>query len=280
MNNPVITIIIPVFEDSLLENALKSVASQSFIDFECLVIDDGSSESYSVNYRQLVASYDGRFKLLCLNSNRGAGKARACGIEKASGEIIAFLDSDDWWEPSYLDLIYLAHKDFPQVSIVSTLYQIGRSLDSPQIIDKGDFSQLFQNRLRAASIYEVIWRPKLSTPCTSIKKSRILQNFDNGLRYSEDYYFFMKNILLNCDASIILIEIPIVHLSSLPGRGSGLSSNFYQMYKSHALVNYELALKTSKEAKKYLRSSRVLICILLLARAFYASIRCLIYLIF
>src|ERR1700751_565412 len=94
---PSFSIIIPTFNRAgLLQQALESVAQQTFRDFETLVVDDGSTDVTP----QVAASFGAR---LLRQENRGPGAARNLGIQHARGNYIAFLDSDDQWLPWTLE---------------------------------------------------------------------------------------------------------------------------------------------------------------------------------
>src|SRR5688572_11203527 len=100
--HPRVSIVIPVFNRarSVLPS-LESVRGQSFEDFECIVVDDGSKDGDEL--RGVVEGLgDPRFRYV-RRENGGASAARNTGIAEAKGEIIAFLDSDDRWLPEKLD---------------------------------------------------------------------------------------------------------------------------------------------------------------------------------
>ena len=99
-----ITIIIPFFNRfSQLNNTLLSVKNQSFQDWECLLIDDGSDEEELLKINESILN-DKRFRIIKRPDNRlkGANACRNIGIENAKGEYIALLDSDDLWPENYL----------------------------------------------------------------------------------------------------------------------------------------------------------------------------------
>ena len=105
MNEELISIIIPVFNVSRYLNVcLDSVLAQTYNNFECLLIDDGStdnSEEICLNYSNL----DERFISIKIN-NSGPATARNIGLEKAMGKYITFIDSDDWVHHQYLECLY------------------------------------------------------------------------------------------------------------------------------------------------------------------------------
>jgi glycosyltransferase involved in cell wall biosynthesis len=97
---PRVTVVIPVYNrEKYVGIAVDSILSQTFSDFELLVIDDGSIDR-SID---IVRSYsDPRIRLVCNINNLGVAATRNNGIQLARGEYLAFLDSDDWAYPERL----------------------------------------------------------------------------------------------------------------------------------------------------------------------------------
>jgi GT2 family glycosyltransferase len=95
-----VSIVIPLYNKAAyVRRALESIAAQTFTDFELIVVDDGSTDDGA----RIVTEYgDPRFKLIS-QSIAGPGPARNTGIAHARGELIAFLDADDEWLPTYLE---------------------------------------------------------------------------------------------------------------------------------------------------------------------------------
>ena len=93
--NPLVSIIIPTYNRAeYLKRALKSVFSQTFKDFEVLVMDDGSTD----NTLEIVESFkEERIKYEWAENFGGPAAPRNRGLRFARGEYIAFLDSDDEW---------------------------------------------------------------------------------------------------------------------------------------------------------------------------------------
>lgn len=98
---PKVSIITPSYNSSeFIEETIKSVLDQTFQDWEWLITDDKSND----NTAEIIRKYnDPRIKLQVLEQNGGAGNARNKSLERASGRYIAFLDSDDYWKPLFLE---------------------------------------------------------------------------------------------------------------------------------------------------------------------------------
>ncbi|WP_095298371.1 glycosyltransferase family 2 protein [Helicobacter sp. 12S02232-10] len=101
---PLVSVIIPSYNTAkFISFALESVISQSFKDFECLVVDDASDDE-SPAIIQEYAQKDFRVLPILLTQNVGVSKARNLALERAKGRFIAFLDSDDMWEKDKLKI--------------------------------------------------------------------------------------------------------------------------------------------------------------------------------
>jgi len=102
---PSVSVIVPVYNvESYLPKCVNSLLKQTLKDLEIILVDDGSSD----NCGKICDEYrekDKRIKVIH-KKNGGPSLARNSGLEKASGEYIAFVDSDDWCEPDMLEKLY------------------------------------------------------------------------------------------------------------------------------------------------------------------------------
>src|SRR5690554_7662212 len=104
-NKPIISIIVPVYRvEKYIAKCLLSIQQQTFKDFECIVVDDGSPDD-SAEIGKKAVEGDERF-IFVSKPNGGLASARNFGLDHAKGEYIAFVDSDDWVEPDFLELPY------------------------------------------------------------------------------------------------------------------------------------------------------------------------------
>jgi glycosyltransferase involved in cell wall biosynthesis len=105
LSYPAISIIVPVYNtQDYLAECLDSILAQTFIDFEVLCVNDGSTDASASILAQYAAD-DQRLTVVS-QVNQGAGVARNAGIDLARGKYIIFLDSDDWSEPTFLAKLY------------------------------------------------------------------------------------------------------------------------------------------------------------------------------
>jgi len=123
--NPLISVIIPTYNRGwIIKEAIDSVLAQEYINYELIVVDDGSTD----DTHDILNSYQKNFLVLRQN-NKGVSAARNRGFAAASGRFIAFLDSDDIWLPQKLSQQVDFFQSFPVKS--------GRS-DLP---DRGNMDQ-------------------------------------------------------------------------------------------------------------------------------------------
>lgn len=115
---PRVSVIIPTYNrEHVVQDAIRSILAQTFVDFEVIVVDDGSTDSTASAVRAIK---DPRVRLVRHARNRGIPQARNTGLDQARGEYIAWLDSDDVARPDRLQaqVRYLA--EHPSVAMVGS----------------------------------------------------------------------------------------------------------------------------------------------------------------
>lgn len=99
MNSPLVSAIIPTYNRAyLVKDAVDSILAQTYENIEVIVVDDGSTD----NTLEVLSAYCNRIRVI-RQENAGPAAARNRGIAASSGELIAFLDSDDLWLPEKLE---------------------------------------------------------------------------------------------------------------------------------------------------------------------------------
>ncbi|MBJ7879251.1 glycosyltransferase family 2 protein [Gelidibacter salicanalis] len=117
---PFFSIIIPLYnKENHIKSTLEHVLAQTFKDFEIIVINDGSTDKSKTVVERIK---DDRLKLLNIK-NQGVSHARNYGIEKASSNLIVFLDADDLWRNNHLTNLKALYTAFPNCGLYATAYQ-------------------------------------------------------------------------------------------------------------------------------------------------------------
>lgn len=110
-NCPHFSVVIPSFNRaSLIVEAIRSIEQQTLREWECLIVDDGSTDNTDEMVRPLQLK-DNRIKYLKI-PHGGVAAARNTGIEQSRGDVICFLDSDDTYEPNTLELFAKAFEKY------------------------------------------------------------------------------------------------------------------------------------------------------------------------
>jgi len=117
MTTPLLSIIIPAYnEEQYIEQTLRSIMEQHFHNWECIVVDDGSTDNTVQIAKNLTYGYE-RFRICKLERNMGLPYARNYGMLKAKGKYLMFFDSDDILEPNYTKNAVNMMEDSPELTM-------------------------------------------------------------------------------------------------------------------------------------------------------------------
>lgn len=178
-----VSVIIPVYNvEKYVAATIQSVLSQTYENFEILIVDDGSPDK-SIEVCKLFK--DSRIKIIH-QLNRGLAGARNTGIRHASGDYLAFLDADDIWLPEKLEKHVHHLNNSPTVGI-SFCY-------SAFINEKGNYTGLYQKPRKLYDITPsyVLCRNPVGNGSAPVIRREVFQDikFEGNLHGSiEDYYF-------------------------------------------------------------------------------------------
>ena len=205
-----VSIIVPIYNtDSRLHRCIESIMHQTFTDFECLMVDDGSKK----NVADIVDSYaekDSRFIALH-KKNGGVSSARNYGIEHAKGDWLVFVDSDDHIVPEHLEKMMSVASD--DVDIVMTGFEDVRSneswfheYDDAKYLGKEGLRRLFMmtDFLRHQIPWDRAYRNKFT------KATKINLRFDRRLSLGEDRLFCYK-YLMECMGIATIHDVTYIH---------------------------------------------------------------------
>ena len=115
-----VSVVIPLYNKVRhIARTINSVLTQTFLDFELIVVDDGSTDKGGDVVRQIT---DPRLRLIT-QDNAGVSAARNRGIQEAHTGLVAFLDADDEWLPEFLEIVMGLFKRHPEAGIFATAYR-------------------------------------------------------------------------------------------------------------------------------------------------------------
>ena len=131
-----VSIIVPVFNvEKYLRQCLDSILGQTFNQFEVIIVNDGSTD----NSGAICQEYEARDNRIVYleKENGGVSEARNLGLDFATSEYIIFIDSDDWIEPTYVEVLYEKieeyQADIRYSSSYAVLLQTGDSIPHPAV---------------------------------------------------------------------------------------------------------------------------------------------------
>lgn len=193
-----ISIVIPLYNKRLsIATTLQSVISQTYTDWECIIVDDGSTDgSLDVvkNYIRKWEIEDRRLKILH-QENSGVAAARNKGIMEANGKYIVFLDADDLWGRDFLTEMVKLIADYPERSI----YGLGCVP-----IKQGQLPELKKFYYRGISTwnYETMAFTG-SSVCVNKKDAIEVGLFDTRMTHGEDLDMWWRLMLLHGGVSYL-----------------------------------------------------------------------------
>lgn len=118
---PFISVVIPFYNASeYIYRSVNSVLTQTYQNFELIIVDDGSTDGSGDIVKNIK---DSRIRLIQQN-NAGVGAARNRGINEAQGKYVAFLDADDKWDCTFLEIIVELIDLYPEAGIYSTGFRM------------------------------------------------------------------------------------------------------------------------------------------------------------
>lgn len=187
-----VSVVIPLWnKETYIYCAIQSVLRQTFKNFEIIVIDDGSTDSGPEIVRSIK---DPRIRLVS-QKNSGLSAARNRGISEAGSDLIAFLDADDEWLPTFLETVMRMHKKYPAAGVYATAYKLRmpqKHFEKAHMknIPAYPFEGVLPNYFRAS----LGRNPVILPSATMIKKAvtNKLGGFDEGETTCEDYEFFSR----------------------------------------------------------------------------------------
>jgi glycosyltransferase involved in cell wall biosynthesis len=237
MDKNLVSVVIPTYNTSnFLIKAIQSVINQTYKNWELIIVDDGSTDQT----RQIVEEFqkkDSRIKYFFQN-NKGQGAARNLGIKNASGNYIAFLDSDDEFFENKLERVISYFKKDKNIGFIYTdaiiigdyLYKKRRSEIVTPYSGKIYTKLLFNNFITTSTV--VVKREVLQN-CGSFDESDLLRNF-------EDYDLWLriaKKYKIEYIPEVLVKYYFVPKITSWKKRRKAYKAMIYIYYKNLKIAN-------------------------------------------
>ena len=250
---PKFSVIIPLYnKERDIKKTLDSLLSQTFSDFEAIIVNDGSTD----DSEQTVQAVDDARINYFSKENEGVGPTRNYGVEKATSEYIVFLDADDYWYPFHLENINSIVTKFPKTEWFATAYnkKHNKNLTTPMIspiLKKGKgwiglVDEYFKNSLADA----LAW-----TSAVGMKKDffQLLNGFDTSITHGagEDTDLWLRAAL----AAPLAFSTKISATHNLDSSNRVSHTNTLQR-RYMDLDKYEEKAKNNPYLKQYLDLNR------------------------
>jgi glycosyltransferase involved in cell wall biosynthesis len=235
-----VTVIIPCYRCSAtLERAVLSVATQSCVPAEVILIDDCSADDTPALMQRIASEYAaGWIHIVLLDQNVGAGSARNAGWAVAMQPYIAFLDSDDAWHPEKIrhQLDYMrAH---PEVVLCGHAHKILPTPAMPCWNLCVDGHGLMAKRITK---WDMLLSNRFVTPSAMLRRD-ISQRFEEGQRYVEDHMLWLS--IVCSGGQVDRLALPLAAIYKRPIGQAGLSSQWWLMERGD-LGNYRRLMRQS-----------------------------------
>ncbi len=182
---PKISIIVPLYNaEQFLDKCINSILDQSFKDFECILVNDGSTDQ-SERICKKYEKEDLRIRYI-VKENGGVSTARNAGLDAALGEFVNFVDADDWLDKQYLDvLLHTQEKQDADLTICefSNIKEKGKS--EQRSVFPEDFFMV-NGEAYEIVLEKILWnhrKQRLSVPYCKLYRRRIIEHFH--IRFSE-----------------------------------------------------------------------------------------------
>lgn len=256
--NPLISIIVPVYKsEEYLKQCIESIQAQTFEDWECILVDDGSPDK-SGSICDEYAKKDSRIHVIH-KENGGVSSARNIGISYAKGEWIYFIDSDDTLYPNALSLFDIMTGN--SVDAIMAGYTV-----APEFYDRIILKHV-NSKFCVMSIRDALMEMYKPTDfayqgyiwCKLFKKSIIEENtlkFNEAIYFNEDRLFIVE-YLCKCINPIAYTTIPVY---GYVNRLTGAMGSLKKEYNPKFVTDFEAYFMMYNIIKSYTKDSKLIAC--------------------
>lgn len=228
-----VSIVMPAYNAArTIRDSIESVQAQTVQDWELIVIDDGSKDSTADILREMAAA-DERIRFLQNEKNSGASYTRNRAIELASGEWIAFLDSDDLWRPEKLEKQLAMAEAHPDMVICYTA--------SSFIDDDGKPYSYVMSALEQMT-YKKLLRKNLMSCSSVMIRATVMKGIKMpNDKMHEDYYVWLT-VVKECGVAYGINEPLLIYRLCANSKSSNRFKSAIMLFNSYRAVGYRMVI--------------------------------------
>lgn len=224
-----VSVVVPCYRcGKTIQRAINSLARQTAIPVEIILIDDFSDDGTLEQLQRLSSLYpEGWIKIVSLSSNGGPGVARNEGMKKATQPYIAFVDADDSWHPQKANIQYQWMRTHPEIMLTGH-----PSVRYSAQAEARNFSMNCREKL---VLPPRLLRSNIFSSRSIMFRRELPVLFDSQKRYMEDHWWLLQ--VAFSGYSIVELEMPLSFTYKADYGEGGLSKKLWQMERSE-LDNY------------------------------------------
>lgn len=249
-----VSVVIPCYRCAkTVARAVASVASQTSLPAELILVDDGSADDTGAVLQALAGQYPaGWIRLASLEQNAGAASARNAGWALATQPYLAFLDSDDAWHPEKIAIQYACMKANPDVLLSGHDYRLLRQPATPDW-------RVGRCTARRIKKWPLLLSNQFVTPSVMVRTD-VSQRFVENQRYMEDHMLWLE--IVCSGGHVVKLSAALAAIYKEPFGVKGLSSrvwlmergdlgNYRRLYRAKFIKNYQFAALCVYSLLKY-----------------------------
>lgn len=217
------SVIIPLYNKApYVAKAIQSVLTQNYLEYELIVMDDGSKDDSYILARENMDGCENCH--LYKQDNAGVSMARNNAVALSQGQYVCFLDADDWWEPTFLENMSRLIDEFPDAGIYGTNYTIvNETRHKTRVAEIGveeGFERGYINycQVYAKTMYMPLWTGAVCMPRTVFDE---MGGFPKGIQLGEDFMLWIQVAL---KYSVVFLNKPLAYYNQdvdVSNRGVG-----------------------------------------------------------
>lgn len=243
-----VSIIVPIYNaQKFLSKCIESIIMQTFVDFELILVNDGSTDE-SLYICKQYASKDSRIKVIN-KENQGSIEARKCGITQSKSNYVSFIDADDWVNRRYIEVLYRCIEESKSDISVCNFKKV---LDRTGIIKRENKSWYFKKN----KVYEdnevkeylvTAWlhgHPFPASLCAKLYKKQFLENCG---KYLKKIKFLGDDLFYNMEVFLKVNRVSICNEALYYYRTGGNTSKFMPFMFDDIINAYNIQINVIEE---------------------------------